>query len=114
MQVLADPRPRALAPRSVLHRVNYIELFPTSGILLSESNLWESLRCVEGTRTGEKSKALALRLPLLATDLPRAGDTKSFPRSTRGDVCRYFLTATYFEVESLTHAGGKEIILSQI
>ena len=25
-----------------------------------------------------------------------------------------FLTATYFEVESLTHAGGKEIILSKI
>ena len=40
--------------------------------------------------------------------------TKSFPRSTRGDVCRYFLTATYFEVESLTHAGGMEIILSEL
>ena len=114
MQVLADPRSRALRARWVLHRVNSFGLFATSGILISESNLWKSLRCVEGTRTGEKSKALALRLLLLATDLPRAGDTKSFPRSTRGDVCRYFLTATYFEVESLTHAGGKEIILSQI
>ena len=54
MQVLADPRPRALRARWVLHRVNSFGLFATSGILISESNLWESLRCVEATRTGDK------------------------------------------------------------